>query len=107
MRTSIGLRLALALMGILLLVQTGDAQQAAPKLAAKQVVIHGIAAGDINSFDPGFSGTSQDMPIMAAVMEGLVTYPAGQISTNFQPALAERGTSRPTAAPTPSTCGGG
>ena len=90
MRTSIGLRLALVLMGILLLVQTGDAQQAAPKLAAKQVAIHGIAAGDINSFDPGFSGTSQDMPIMAAVMEGLVTYPAGEISTNFQPALAER-----------------
>jgi peptide/nickel transport system substrate-binding protein len=79
-------------MGTIFLVTTGDAQQGSPRLAAKQVAIHGIAAGDINSFDPGFSGTSQDMPIMAAVMEGLVTYPAGEISTNFQPALAERWT---------------
>lgn len=68
---------------------TGHAQQTA-RLAAKQVVVHGIAAGDINSFDPGFSGTSQDMPVMAAVMEGLVTYPAGDVSTNFIPALAEK-----------------
>ena len=78
----------LAVLGILLMVQAGHAQQTSPKLAAKQIVIHGIAAGDVNSFDPGFSGTSQDMPVMAAVMEGLVTYPAGEISTNFQPALA-------------------
>jgi peptide/nickel transport system substrate-binding protein len=74
---------------VLLTAAIGYGQQA-PRLAAKQVVVHGIAAGDINGFDPGFSGTSQDMPIMAAVMEGLVTYPAGEISTNFQPALAEK-----------------
>jgi peptide/nickel transport system substrate-binding protein len=68
---------------------TAQAQQA-PRLAAKQVVVHGIAAGDVNSFDPAFSGTSQDHPIMHAVMEGLVQYPAGDVSTNFQPALAEK-----------------
>jgi peptide/nickel transport system substrate-binding protein len=92
MKANIGLRVIFAMFGVMLVVQAGSAQQASPRLAAKQVVIHGIAAGDINSFDPGFSGTSQDMPIMAAVMEGLVTYPPGEISTNFQPALAERWT---------------
>ena len=78
----------LAVVGILAGAMLVWAQQPTPRLAPKQVVTHGIAAGDINSFDPGFSGTSQDMPIMAAVMEGLVTYPPGEISTNFQPALA-------------------
>lgn len=68
----------------------GYAQQAGPRLAARQVTIRGMAAGDVNSLDPAFSGTSQDMPIMSAVMEGLVTYPPGEISTNFQPALAEK-----------------
>ena len=90
MKRKICLWSPLAVLAILLLAEAGFAQQASPKLAAKQVVVHGIAAGDINGFDPGFSGTSQDMPIMAAVMEGLVTYPAGEISTNFQPALAEK-----------------
>jgi peptide/nickel transport system substrate-binding protein len=80
----------LAMVGILVGAFVVWAQQPPPRLAPKQVVTHGIAAGDINSFDPGFSGTSQDMPIMAAVMEGLVTYPPGEVSTNFQPALAER-----------------
>ena len=68
----------------------GSAQQPGPRLAAKQIVVHAIAAGDVNSLDPAFSGSSQDMPIMAAVYEGLVTYPPGEISTNFQPALAEK-----------------
>ena len=80
----------LAMVGILAGACVVWAQQGPPRLAPKQVVTHGIAAGDINSFDPGFSGTSQDMPVMAAVMEGLVTYPPGEVSTNFQPALAER-----------------
>jgi len=80
----------LAVLAILFLAEAGFAQQPSPKLAAKQVVIHGIAAGDVNSFDPAFSGTSQDHPIMHAVMEGLVTYLAGDVSTNFQPALAEK-----------------
>ncbi|MFB3818780.1 MAG: ABC transporter substrate-binding protein [Candidatus Methylomirabilales bacterium] len=64
--------------------------QQAPRLAAKQVAIRGLAAGDVNTFDPAYSNTSQDAPIMTGVMEGLVQNPPGEISTNFLPALAER-----------------
>ena len=90
MKRHIAVWCLITMLTLLLAAQEGRAQQTGPRLAAKQVVVHGIAAGDVNSFDPGFSGTSQDMPVMAAVMEGLVTYPAGEISTNFQPALAEK-----------------
>lgn len=75
---------------ILIGTTVGHAQQASARLAAKQVVVHGLAAGDVNTFDPAYTNTSQDAPIVTAVMEGLVDYPPGEISTTFQPLLAER-----------------
>ena len=65
---------------LLLGVAVGYAQQTA-RLAPRQVVVHGLAAGDVNTFDPAYGNTSQDAPIMTSVMEGLVDYKPGEIST--------------------------
>ena len=67
----------------------GYAQQTA-RLAPRQAVVHGLAAGDVSTFDPAYGNTSQDAPIMTSVMEGLVDYAPGEISTTFLPVLAEQ-----------------
>src|SRR4051794_19280970 len=55
-------------------------------------VTHAISAGDISSLDPTLAWVSAEVPINTVVMEGLVSYPPGTISTEFVPALAERWT---------------
>ena len=55
-------------------------------------VTHAISAGDISSLDPTLAWVSAEVPINTVVMEGLVAYPPGTISTEFVPALAERWT---------------
>ena len=51
-------------------------------------VTHAISAGDISSLDPTLAWVSAEVPINTVVMEGLVSYPPGTISTEFVPALA-------------------
>jgi peptide/nickel transport system substrate-binding protein len=55
-------------------------------------VTHAISAGDIGSLDPTQAWVSAEVPIITVVMEGLVSYPPGTVSTQFVPALAEKWT---------------
>jgi peptide/nickel transport system substrate-binding protein len=52
-------------------------------------ITHAISAGDISSLDPTLAWVSAEVPIVTVVMEGLVAYPPGTVSTDFVPALAE------------------
>ncbi|KAA0969622.1 hypothetical protein FPY71_13955 [Aureimonas fodinaquatilis] len=52
-------------------------------------VTHAVSAGDINSLDPTLAWVSAEAPINPVIMEGLVAYPPGTVSTEFVPALAE------------------
>ncbi|WP_046867152.1 ABC transporter substrate-binding protein [Microvirga massiliensis] len=52
-------------------------------------VTHAVSAGDISSLDPTLAWVSAESPINPVVMEGLVSYPPGTVSTEFLPALAE------------------
>jgi len=52
-------------------------------------ITHAISAGDISSLDPTLAWVSAEVPIVTVVMEGLVSYPPGTVSTDFVPALAE------------------
>ncbi len=90
MRWRIFFCVPLILVGVLIGALIGYAQQSGPRLAARQVIVRGVAAGDANTFDPAFIGPSQDVMVVSVVMEGLVGYPPGEVSTNFQPALAEK-----------------
>lgn len=58
-------------------------------------VVHAIAAGDISSLDPTLAWVSSEAPIVTVIQQGLVTYPPGTISTDFQPCLAESWTVSP------------
>ncbi len=55
----------------------------------EQRVIHGLMAGDLSNLDPCLNFVSNEAPIITTIYEGLVDYPQGTISENFQPALAE------------------
>ena len=61
----------------------------AEELAETQRVVHAVSAGDIGSLDPSLPWVSVEAPIVTVIMEGLVDYPPGEISTDFQPSLAE------------------
>jgi peptide/nickel transport system substrate-binding protein len=52
-------------------------------------VVHACSAGDLGNLDPTKVWVSAEVAILTVVMEGLVQYPLGEISTDFQPALAE------------------
>ena len=54
-----------------------------------------MSAGDIASLDPTLAWSSAESPVITVVMEGLVSYPPGTVSTDFVPALAERWTVSP------------
>lgn len=56
----------------------------------KNEVVHGLLAGDIRNLDPALAWVSVESPIITVIMEGLVDYPNGTVSTDFVPALAER-----------------
>jgi peptide/nickel transport system substrate-binding protein len=58
-------------------------------------ITHAISAGDISSLDPTQAWVSAEVPIITVVMEGLVSYPPGTVSTDFIPALAEKWTISP------------
>jgi peptide/nickel transport system substrate-binding protein len=62
---------------------------AAQELAAVQRVTHAVTAGDIGSLDPTLPWVSVEAPIVTVVMQGLVEYPPGEVSIDFQPSLAE------------------
>ena len=64
-------------------------QAGAQELAAVQRVTHAVSAGDIGSLDPTLPWVSVEAPIVTVVMQGLVEYPPGEVSTDFQPSLAE------------------
>jgi len=59
------------------------------ELKVEQKVVHGLMAGDISNLDPALSFVSVEAPIITTVYEGLVDYLPGEISENFQPALAK------------------
>lgn len=52
-------------------------------------IVHAISAGDISSLDPTLAWVSAEAPIVTVVHQGLVSYPPGTVSTDFQPSLAE------------------
>lgn len=61
----------------------------AQELAEVQRVTHAVTAGDVGSLDPTLPWVSVEAPILTVVLEGLVDYPPGEISMDFQPSLAE------------------
>lgn len=59
-------------------------------LAGQQVLVYGLSEGDISNLDPARFNVSVEYPIIRTVMEGLVDFPAGNVSEKVEPALAER-----------------
>ncbi len=66
-----------------------DAGAAQAQSGGIKRVTHAISASDISSLDPTLAWVSAEVPINTVVMEGLVSYPPGTVSTDFQPGLAE------------------
>jgi peptide/nickel transport system substrate-binding protein len=88
MKLRFALSLALLFIVVMPAVPSGGRAETADEY--KTGVVHGLLAGDIRNLDPALAWVSVESPIITVVMEGLVDYPNGTISTEFVPALAER-----------------
>lgn len=58
--------------------------------ASKDELTYGEMAGDLKLLDPALPFVSNEATILTTVMESLVDYPLGEVSTNFTPGLAEK-----------------
>jgi len=58
--------------------------------ASKDELTYGEMAGDLKLLDPAMPFVSNEATILTTVMESLVDYPLGEVSTNFAPALAQK-----------------